>query len=53
MYIIDKKPEEKWPEEGVIEFDQLSLTYKKSDKSVLNKITCTIQSKQKVIDLYL
>jgi len=51
-WIIDKKPEENWPHEGNIEFDKIFLKYNKSDKSVLNQITCMIRSKQKV-DIYL
>lgn len=45
---IEKKPEENWPQEGNIEFDQVSLGFKESDPPVLNEISFIIRSKQRV-----
>ena len=45
---VEKKQEENWPRDGNIEFDKISLRYKDTDQPVLNDISCTIRSKQKV-----
>lgn len=45
----DKKPKKEWPEEGVIKFDKMCLSYGGDNGAhVLTDITCTIRKAEKI-----
>ena len=48
MTILGKKPPEKWPLNGNIEFNDMSLRYIEADQPVLKNITCSIRANEKV-----
>ena len=47
--VKEAKPNEDWPKNGKIEFDNMSLAYgTNTDKPVLKNINCTIEAGEKI-----
>ena len=46
------KPDPKWPTDGAISFDMMSLAYSSDSPLVLKNITCDIRPREKVCSLY-
>uniref|UniRef100_A0A673B896 ATP-binding cassette, sub-family C (CFTR/MRP), member 2 n=1 Tax=Sphaeramia orbicularis TaxID=375764 RepID=A0A673B896_9TELE len=47
-WITDKRPPEKWPEEGRLQFDDYKVRYRPELELVLHGITCDINSTEKI-----
>ncbi|KAJ0067200.1 hypothetical protein NL108_012940, partial [Boleophthalmus pectinirostris] len=48
QWITDKRPPEKWPEEGTLQFENFKVRYRPELDLVLHGVTCFINSQEKI-----